>query len=357
MENGSPVPPEDPGPEELIVRVLQGLASPEERSMLRAWRNAATENEVMLRSVARLWEESSRLDPSPRDPPISPPVAAELLRDRGASAESPESATGKSRSLDPTGGGDGFRPWGVLGWSALGTAAAVALIGMGFLLGDQLGSSSPIPKGLEAAELRTGPNELASVRLSDGTVVRLAPESRLRVGGVDGSREVWLEGRAFFAVPPSADGRFLVRTPVGEAIALGTRFDVWTEDRAMQLIVVEGEVALSDGVSEVELGARQMSRIENASHIPVVELADVYGSLTWMGSTLAFQSTPLGEVAAELERRFAVRMEVDEGLAKDRSVTAWFTEEPFEDVMSVICRALDVTCDVDAGGARVMAGT
>jgi len=125
----------------------------------------------------------------------------------------------------------------------------------------------------------------------------------------------------------------------------------------MQLIVVEGEVALSDGVSEVELGAHQMSRIENASHIPVVDLADVYASLTWMGNALAFQSTPLGEVATELERRFSVRMDVDAGLAKDRSVTAWFTEESFEDVMSVICRALDVTCDVDAGGARVMAGT
>jgi ferric-dicitrate binding protein FerR (iron transport regulator) len=357
MENESSVPPENRGPEELIVRVLQGLASPEERSRLRAWRKAATENELMLWSVARLWEESASLDPSPRDPQIAPPAAAELLRDHEASAGSPESAKGESRPLDSTGGGGDSGLWRVLGWSALATAAAVALIGMGFLLGDQLGSSSPTPEGLEAAELRTGPNELASVRLSDGTVVRLAPESRLRVGGVDGSREVWLEGRAFFAVPPSVDGRFLVRTPVGEAVALGTRFDVWTEDRAMQLIVVEGEVALSDGVSEVELGAHQMSRIENASHIPVVDLADVYGSLTWMGSTLAFQSTPLGEVAAELERRFAVQMEVDAGLAEDRSVTAWFTEESFEDVMSVICRALDVTCDVDAGGARVMAGT
>src|SRR5262249_8427857 len=108
------------------------------------------------------------------------------------------------------------------------------------------------------ADVVTGANELATVELRDGSVVRLAPSSRLRLSS---TRGVELSGRAFFAVARMPGRPFIVRTRFGAAQALSTRFEVATRTDDVKLLVVEGRVALSGPSTRVEVAAGETSAV------------------------------------------------------------------------------------------------
>jgi ferric-dicitrate binding protein FerR (iron transport regulator) len=76
------------------------------------------------------------------------------------------------------------------------------------------------------AEFVTDTAEMATARLDDGSVVRLAPRSRLRVSHAAHVRESWLDGEAYFAVAHDKARPFRVRTRAGTVEVLGTRFDL-----------------------------------------------------------------------------------------------------------------------------------
>ncbi len=90
-----------------------------------------------------------------------------------------------------------------------------------------------------------------SVTLVDGTRLTLAPASRVRVasdyGRPAGSREVDLEGEAYFAVIHDAAHPFAVRAHGAVARDVGTAFDVraYPEDFGARIAVVEGAVAIT----------------------------------------------------------------------------------------------------------------
>jgi ferric-dicitrate binding protein FerR (iron transport regulator) len=56
------------------------------------------------------------------------------------------------------------------------------------------------------------------------------------------------------------------------------------------------------------------------------------------------QSTPISDVARELERRFGVQVRVADAAVATRTVTAWFTNENLEQVLLIVCRAADARC-------------
>jgi transmembrane sensor len=198
--------------------------------------------------------------------------------------------------------------------------------------------------GLAAGEIVTGAFEMVTTRLSDGSVVRLAPQSRLLVTASGPSREVWLDGRAFFAVAPDNERSFIVRTRAGDAVVLGTRFDVKVDENGMQVIVVEGRVAHQAGGRAVQVLAMEVSHVTGAGEPTVRRIDDPVPLLQWLGEFLVFQATPLRDVARELERQFGVAVRVADTRVGERTVTAWFTHETLEEVLLIVCRAADAHC-------------
>jgi ferric-dicitrate binding protein FerR (iron transport regulator) len=74
-----------------------------------------------------------------------------------------------------------------------------------------------------------------------------------------------------------------------------------------------------------------------------VEVADTTQALAWTRGRLAFVSTPLEEVARELERWFDVTVEVEPSIAT-RRLTGEFGSEPgsLDDILLTISAATDV---------------
>jgi transmembrane sensor len=202
------------------------------------------------------------------------------------------------------------------------------------------------------ADVVTGASEMTTLQLRDGSVVRLAPSSRLRIATTDSIREVELEGRAFFAVAKMQGRPFVVRTRAGNATVLGTRFEIVTERDDLRLLVVEGRVALSTGRHRVEVSAGEVSGVRDSATITPTRVADANRMEKWVGKFLVFQATPMRDAARQIERMYRVRITTDSTIAS-RTVTATFTDQTAEQVLDVVCSVMHAQC-VQRGGELVM---
>lgn len=308
--------------DDLILRSLRGEATAVEELRLRSWRNAAPENEREYREIAAIARLAA-FDP-PDSLEVGPP-ATELIREaerRTAAALAVPRVRPRARS---------WRGYGIAAASIGIAAFAAALL---------VNRPDRQPR-----EIATGPNETITVALEDGSVVRLASGSRLRLG-MRSPREVSLEGRGFFAIKKSAEP-FRVRTSAGVAVVLGTRFELSTGDDALRLLVVDGHVALDAGNARVDVRDGQSSRIVRGTISEPERVTDVTSQISWLGTFLVFQATSLPDVARELERVYGMHVVVADSTLATQAITGIYSDRPFEEVFDVICRVLDARCSIE----------
>jgi transmembrane sensor len=304
--------------ENLIVRVLEGVAGDRGQGQLEAWRRAKPENERTFQEFVRVWElgEDRRLAAIVSSPPPLERITAQAERRR--------------TQVIPL-----LRPRNPRRLRFVWAAAAVMAIAVG------VGVARMVQEPLLV--LSTGPLETATTQLADGSIVRLGPASRAEVRGTD-QRSVHLEGSAFFAVATDSVTPFMVHTEVGFAEVKGTRFEVRAAADSLRLVVVEGRVNLSANGSNVTVDHGAVSRIVAGLAPSSPEQTDVWQLLEWPGGLLIYQATPLDqvvkEVAAFFDRPIILR---NAELSKTR-VTAWFEDQSFEEVVTTLCAVLGVDC-------------
>jgi len=307
--------------DDLIQRYCAGELTDLELGRLRAWRKAAPENEARFNELVRLWELSG---PGLTAGRSRPPAALRSVLSEAERRRDHERRDSRYRMS--------------LWWAVAATVVLAA--GGGWLVWRELDR----PKPLAAAEFSTGEQETVTVALNDGSFVRLGPKSRLAFTPHERRRDVWLDGRAYFAVARDPARPFQVRTRAGLATVLGTRFEVVVDREDMRLAVVEGRVSLAARGDRVEVGPGEVSHVRGQSPPSVMKVEDIHRLLDWPKGILVFQATPLPQVASELGRHFGVRVVLDTSKLGDRVVTAWFESEKLEVVLTTICRVTQTTC-------------
>jgi len=319
--------------DELIHRANRGEASAAELAQLDAWRRASADHERQYQEVVRLLDVARSLAAGPTTstgatgPVPKPPPAAEII---ARVASRPGRRVLVRRVMR-------WAPWAV-------AAAATILAAVGLR---SRGAGEAVP-GWGATEVVTGASELATVQLGDGSVVRLAPSSRLRVAA-GREREVTLEGRAFFAVERIPRHPLRVHTRAGEARVLGTRFELATDHDRLQLRVVEGRVALSTRRNHIEVNAGEESEVRDGAVVRPTRIAPTGGVGTWVGTFLAFQATPLRDAAREIERVYGTPVTIADSTLAVQTITATFTDRPVQEVVNVVCSVLNARCEVRDG--------
>lgn len=320
-----------PAVDELIINVLSESASPFDQGRLRRWREAAPENEEYFQEVVRVWALTA---PEPVAPASGPPPVQEILAE--ASIPFP---TGTAHKGAP---GRRTHPWIVAGL----LAASLAGVGLGIQV---FGPGGPTPRAI----YRAAEGEPLTVTLSDGSFVRLAPGSNLREWESEGTREVSLEGRGFFAVARDETRPFIVRAGQGEIRVLGTRFQVAVEGNEVETSVVEGLVRVSNDKGSVEVPAGSVATLFPEESPSAREVDDVLGLLDWPGGVLVFQATPLSRVVAEVSRHYGRTLRIHTDSLGQRRVTAWFQDEPFEAVAESLCIVTEAACRVEGEGVAM----
>jgi transmembrane sensor len=305
--------------DELLLRFILGQATSAERAAIARWLAASPANQVHLAELRAVLEAARRYDVEATG---SAPAAAEIVRlaDRRIDAR---------------------RRW--LGRLGVGLAAAAAVVIAVGVLADRGDDSTGFVFG--AGEFVTGA-QAATVQLGDGSVVRLAPASRLQVDGSGNQRIVTLEGRAYFAVAKLDGKPFQVRTDAGLVTVLGTQFDLQAGADSLALVVVEGRVAVATGDQRATVASGEASRIKGGHLASPTKVTDVQQRVAWAGNFLVFQTAPLTQVAAEIEQHYGVRVAIADSVLARRTVTAWLSDRSLADALEVVCTIADADCTV-----------
>jgi transmembrane sensor len=155
-----------------------------------------------------------------------------------------------------------------------------------------------------AADFRTGVGERRDFRLADGSALSLDTGSAVNLR-FDGQRRL-LElrhGRIMLSTAADPQRRpFMVDTPHGRVLALGTRFSVRTDDAGSEVAVLEKavEVAPLHALSRLRLDAGQRVGFDAAGFGQPGDNDASVGA--WQQGSLIAIDRPLGELLEELSR-------------------------------------------------------
>lgn len=193
-------------------------------------------------------------------------------------------------------------------------ASLIFLLGLGYLL------FSPAVQEVtpQLAERVTGERQKAVITLQDGTVVYMNVNSSIRFPeefSTD-TREIELEGEAFFDVVPDKNRPFIVESQGVKTRVIGTSFNIKaTTGNNVEVMVKTGKVAVFQGVVNEErqlvLRPSQMAKVDPSNREMSVEEVDIDDYLTWRMENIAFDLVPFSEVMARLEKVYNVDIDLE----------------------------------------------
>jgi transmembrane sensor len=172
----------------------------------------------------------------------------------------------------------------------------------------------------------TGTAQIRSVRLEDGSSVRLGPDSAIRLDFSPGERRVTLlSGEGLFDVTPDAGRPFRVITRDTTTTVLGTSFDVAMLESSTSVGVAHGRVQVdaARGGSSYKLVAGDWVRVGGDG--AVEQAAGLPDYLTaGPGARLAVRNRPVAEVIERLRPWFSGRIVIASGSVGEQPVTGVF---------------------------------
>ncbi len=329
MQNESEQPPKHSNADwDAIARWLAGDCDPAEASAVAAWVASHPDDAQLL---ARVDEHAARIASS-----ADAGVTRELHVERALSAvrariaaEAETSAAprltvirgGAPRNVTPTAPRVVTNRW--LGWrgGALATAAALALY-VGTSRWSAAGDTT-----MAARDITTKVGQRDSLTLSDGTRVVLAPGSRLTVAAGYGrrTREVTLDGAAYFDVQHDATLPFTVHAKGAQIHDIGTAFAVSTDAAGgVSVAVTHGIVMMRDSSSSastaVELRAGDRGALRHGT-VAVTRGTVTAEDVSWTRGRLSYRDTPLSDVQADMQRWYGIELRVADSVLASRTLT------------------------------------
>jgi len=196
-------------------------------------------------------------------------------------------------------------------------------------------------------EKRVNPKgQKSTLLLSDGTKIWLNADSKLTYAknfGASATREVFLQGEAFFEVAHDATKPFIVHTSELDIRVLGTSFNVksYNEDKKIETTLLEGQVKISkanespDDASLI-LAPNQKAIFQKATKVMDVEQIQAERSSAWRQDKLVFDETTYGEVITQLERWYDVNITFEGEDDLQCKLTASIENETLEEVLNLL---------------------
>ncbi len=238
----------------------------------------------------------------------------------------------------------------------LWSAAASVLLLLTFGLLDKKSQDSKLPIASHVAALLLKKNESEQkmpVKLPDGSTVLLQPQGTIRYPdnfSETATRDVYLEGQAFFEVIKNPQKPFLVHIKNVVVKVLGTSFTVQANDesKAVKVIVKTGKVMVYEAEQD-QPTTRAMTLLPNQQGIvneqhqllaSSVSEAQVQALTSHSKPTLEFSDTPVGEVFKTLEKAYGITIYFDQKLLSDCSLTTNLGDEPLFEKLQILCEAI-----------------
>ncbi|WP_300597387.1 FecR domain-containing protein [Niabella sp.] len=176
-----------------------------------------------------------------------------------------------------------------------------------------------------ASNLLTIPRgENYTLHLSDGTTVTLNADSRLRFPFRfwGQTRDVYLEGEAYFKVAKDSKHPFIVHTALTEVEVVGTEFNVNTyKAGTVATALIEGKVLTGTPGGTAQPLLPGHAAVYNASSGFKIEPIDTDDVVAWMKGVCYFHDLPFHELITMMSRAYGVTISVDKAALSGESVS------------------------------------
>lgn len=344
-----------------LERFLAGDCTDEEREHVLRWVDGIPERQALLHALRTAW---THLEASPHrfDTASAWNAVAAQLKDVDGSATPPgeperalpNSAAIRARESRPT--LRAIRPAApAFGWRV---AAAVLVMAGAVSTGvwwSSRGPTSPQTPAAAPREVSTPRGQRAKIRLADGSVVTLAPESRLREAPNFGvaTRDVSLDGEAYFEIAHDPSKPFRVHTSRAVARDVGTKFLVraYAGSPDVRVVVEEGLVSLRRAGDSTSAGPsagattagdslllrpRDLGRLDTQNRLTLQSGVALDEYTAWTSGRLVFTNTPLSDAIPRLARWYDVDLRLGDADLGRETFTATLTHEPMSDVVRLL---------------------
>lgn len=219
----------------------------------------------------------------------------------------------------------------------------------------------------DSSSMKTPPENIAVkhqenrlIFLADGSKVVLSTGSRLNYpSSFDGkkTREVYLEGQAFFDIQHNANKPFIVHTGNLQTIVLGTAFNIkaMPGDKEITVSVVRGKVKVSDQnkVLGVITPDQEIKYNKQQDHSEMKAVKD-HHYLDWKSEDLLLDNVTIAEAAKVLEEEYKVTIDINDPSISSQRFTATFPRDgSLEEALKSICEFNGVQYHYDKKNAFV----
>jgi ferric-dicitrate binding protein FerR (iron transport regulator) len=166
---------------------------------------------------------------------------------------------------------------------------------------------------------QTAYGEIRTITLPDQSVVTLNANSQLtlpRNWNSQASREVWLEGEAFFDVKHlSTHQKFLVHTSDNFTIeVLGTSFNVFKRESGTRVVLQSGKVKLNIGnaqkAADLIMRPGELVELEPEKGTYSRKTVNPQIASAWKSRKLIFDNTPLSDIVSLLKESYGLQVNV-----------------------------------------------
>jgi Fe2+-dicitrate sensor, membrane component len=354
---------------ELLIKYIVGSADEDERRIVLAWIKESAENQKIFDELKDYYQLTKVIQ-KPSGFHINEGwsrVKAGYYKQRFQG----EQTKGKTRNI--------------LLRYAIPLAASFLIV---FLLGFFTNNLFSVKKNVVAEvfynEVKVPLGAKAQLTLSDGTKVWLNAGSKFRYPStfLKDTREVYLEGEAFFDVTHNMKKQFVVKTNKINVKVYGTQFNVksYPEEGLIQTTLVKGSVAIEpvNGNKQIIYLKPNQSATYYKSEVAIVKDNDVQKTkaeaitkepsasteepkekiviapkvdpvpiTSWKDTRWIIISDNLGDLAIKLERRYNVKITFNQENLKKYKFSGTLADETFEQVLKIIQLSAPVKFTID----------
>lgn len=185
--------------------------------------------------------------------------------------------------------------------------------------------------------------------MEDGTVITLNKNSRLSYSDKYGenSRDVKLEGEAYFEVAKDSGKPFQVEMNGASITVLGTHFNVKADAESDDItaILVEGSIRFEGAKQNIVMTPKQQLTFSRSTNQVDIKQVDVDTSTAWKDGLLKYKSTPFIQLVENLKDIYQVEIQIDDERLTDPAITVSGTfdqRQSFDQILKVISYSLPV---------------
>ncbi|WP_276166398.1 FecR family protein [Zobellia alginiliquefaciens] len=188
--------------------------------------------------------------------------------------------------------------------------------------------------------------ERTQITLPDHSTVTLNSEAQIKYPEMFGtkSREVWVEGEAYFDITKDVDRPFRVRANGFVIEVLGTKFNVNDKGTITKVSLESGKVKvkLKESGDEIRLEPKEELIWNSETGEVIKRNFDISKTTSWKDNILVLNGLPLQKALADINSFYGVDFSVGDSLVGAKEINGAFENQSLDDFIQTLAFIADV---------------